>query len=88
MTIFVTGHYTKSLTLVADSFHMLSDAISLIVALVAVKMSKRTATDPFRPWPSKEPYFNTFGWVRFEVCSLLTCHTYHAAFSNYDVFLL
>lgn len=46
---------------------MLSDAISLIVALSAVRMSKRTATDPFRPWPSKEPYFNTFGWVRFEV---------------------
>lgn len=46
---------------------MLSDALSLVVALVAVKMSKRTAHVPFRPWLSKEPYFNTFGWVRFEV---------------------
>lgn len=72
----VVGHITNSLTLIADSFHMLSDALSLVVALVAVRMSKRTATDPFRPWPSKEPYFNTFGWVRFEVLGALINSTF------------
>jgi len=63
----VTGHITNSLTLIADSFHMLSDCISMVVALVAVRMSKRQAHESIRPWPSKQPYYNTFGWVRFEV---------------------
>lgn len=75
-TELIVGHITNSLTLVADSFHMLSDALSLIVALVAVRMSRRTARDPFRPWPSKEPYFNTFGWVRFEILGALINSTF------------
>ena len=35
----VTGYLTHSVALIADSFHMLSDIISLIVGFVAVKVS-------------------------------------------------
>ena len=55
----VVGHITKSNALVADAFHMLSDVISLIIALVAVNMSKKTSPR------------NTFGWVRAEVLGSL-----------------
>ena len=55
----VVGHITKSNALVADAFHMLSDVISLIIALVAVHMSNKTSTR------------NTFGWVRAEVLGSL-----------------
>lgn len=34
-----TGYATGSLALVADSFHMLNDVMSLLVALYAVKAS-------------------------------------------------
>uniref|UniRef100_F6SWX5 Zinc transporter 1 n=1 Tax=Ciona intestinalis TaxID=7719 RepID=F6SWX5_CIOIN len=61
----VVGHLTSSLTLIADSFHMLSDALSLVVALVAVRLSKR-----------EQAYFNTFGWVRFEVVGALINSTF------------
>ena len=66
-TYFSAGHITNSLTLVADSFHMLSDALSLVIGLAAVRMSKRTAHQSINPWWSGTEYFNTFGWVRFEV---------------------
>ncbi|XP_078494035.1 proton-coupled zinc antiporter SLC30A1-like [Ciona intestinalis] len=72
----VVGHLTSSLTLIADSFHMLSDALSLIVALVAVRLSKRGAQHSITPWPSKQAYFNTFGWVRFEVVGALINSTF------------
>nr|CAB3266216.1 zinc transporter 1 [Phallusia mammillata] len=72
----LVGHITNSLTLVADSFHMLSDCLSLIVALVAVRMSKRTAHESITPWPSKRRYYNTFGWVRFEVVGALINSTF------------
>jgi len=35
----ITGYATGSLALVADSFHMLNDVMSLLVALYAVKVS-------------------------------------------------
>uniref|UniRef100_F6SWY4 Zinc transporter protein n=1 Tax=Ciona intestinalis TaxID=7719 RepID=F6SWY4_CIOIN len=72
----VVGHLTSSLTLIADSFHMLSDALSLVVALVAVRLSKRGAQHSITPWPSKQAYFNTFGWVRFEVVGALINSTF------------
>uniref|UniRef100_H2YRV6 Zinc transporter 1 n=1 Tax=Ciona savignyi TaxID=51511 RepID=H2YRV6_CIOSA len=72
----IVGHLTSSLTLIADSFHMLSDALSLIVALFAVRMSKRDAQQSLTPWPSKQAYFNTFGWVRFEVVGALINATF------------
>lgn len=37
----VVGHITESLTLVADSFHMLSDVIALCIGLFAVRVSIR-----------------------------------------------
>ncbi len=35
----VTGYTTHSVALIADSFHMLSDIISLVVGFIAVKVS-------------------------------------------------
>ena len=34
----VTGYATKSVALIADSFHMLSDIIALIVGFTAIKV--------------------------------------------------
>ncbi|ESO97615.1 hypothetical protein LOTGIDRAFT_103819 [Lottia gigantea] len=51
----VVGYVTNSIALVADSFHMLSDVVALIIGFASVRMSK---------WPSKR---NTFGWARAEV---------------------
>ncbi|XP_033117124.1 zinc transporter 1-like isoform X1 [Anneissia japonica] len=54
-----TGYITSSMALVADSFHMLSDIVSLIVGFVAIKVSKLTTSR------------NTYGWVRAEVVGAL-----------------
>ena len=51
----VVGNITKSVALIADAFHMLSDVISLIIGIVAVRFAKRRSTT------------NTYGWVRAEV---------------------
>lgn len=56
----IVGNITKSNALVADAFHMLSDVISLIIGLVAIRISKRTASAR-----------NTFGWVRAEILGSL-----------------
>ncbi|RNA08729.1 zinc transporter 1, partial [Brachionus plicatilis] len=59
----VVGHITRSNALVADSFHIFGDMLSLVVGLVAVRISKRKT--------SKK---NTFGWTRAEVLgSLVNC---------------
>ncbi len=52
----VGGLLTKSLALLADAGHMLSDAISLGVALIAFTLSHRLAN-----------YGKTYGYKRFEV---------------------
>ena len=39
---FIVGHLADSLALVADSFHMLSDALALIVAAMAINFGKTT----------------------------------------------
>ena len=60
----VVGNLTNSMALVADSFHMLSDVIALIIAYISIKMSP------------KEWSKNTFGWARAEVgawCLSLEC---------------
>ncbi|KAF2438442.1 cation efflux protein [Karstenula rhodostoma CBS 690.94] len=49
-----TGFYTKSLALVADAFHYLTDLIGFIVALVAVHMQER----------KDAPVALSFGWAR------------------------
>lgn len=55
----VVGYVTNSIALVADSFHMLSDVVALIVGFASVRISK---------WPSKR---NTYGWVRAEILGAL-----------------
>jgi cation diffusion facilitator family transporter len=51
----VVGNITKSVALVADAFHMLSDVISLVIGIIAVRIVKRRSD------------INTYGWVRAEV---------------------
>lgn len=57
----VVSRITSSLSMLSDSFHMLSDVIALIVALVAVRFAEKTHST------SK----NTFGWIRAEVMGAL-----------------
>ncbi|XP_018598941.1 zinc transporter 1a isoform X2 [Scleropages formosus] len=57
----VVSRVTSSLAMLSDSFHMLSDVIALVVALVAVRFAEKTqATNK-----------NTFGWIRAEVMGAL-----------------
>lgn len=49
-----TGFYTKSLALVADAFHYLTDLIGFVVALIAVHMQER----------KDAPIGLSFGWAR------------------------
>lgn len=57
----VVSRITASLSMLSDSFHMLSDVIALIVALVAVRFAEKTHST------NK----NTFGWIRAEVMGAL-----------------
>lgn len=52
----VGGIATNSLALLSDAGHMLSDAISLAIALIAFKLSERAATAT-----------KTYGYKRFEI---------------------
>lgn len=52
----VVGYMSNSNALIADSFHMLSDVISLTVGLTALRFSKRESS-----------LKNTYGWARAEV---------------------
>ncbi|KAF9270290.1 cation efflux protein [Marasmius fiardii PR-910] len=55
------GYAVGSLALVADSFHMLSDILSLLVALYAIKLTTENAAD------SRYSY----GWHRAEILAAL-----------------
>mgnify|MGYP003365016318 FL=1 len=57
----IIGYMSHSLALIADSFHMLNDIISLFVALWAVKVAKERNPD------SKY----TYGWKRAEILGAL-----------------
>lgn len=57
----IIGYTVNSLALIADSFHMLNDIFSLIVALWAVKVAKSRGVD------SKY----TYGWQRAEILGAL-----------------
>ncbi|CAI2176707.1 3685_t:CDS:2 [Funneliformis geosporum] len=57
----VIGYWIKSLAIIADSFHMLNDILSLIVALYALKLASKTT------FSSKYSY----GWQRAEVLGAL-----------------
>ncbi|XP_006454398.1 hypothetical protein AGABI2DRAFT_147755 [Agaricus bisporus var. bisporus H97] len=57
----IVGYAVGSLALVADSFHMLNDVLSLIVALYAIKLSA-----------SNKPNSRyTYGWHRAEILAAL-----------------
>lgn len=55
----IVGNQTNSMALVADSFHMLSDVIAIVIAFVSVRMSPKR-------WKK-----NTYGWARAEVVGAL-----------------
>ncbi|KAJ6534627.1 cation efflux protein [Mycena vulgaris] len=57
----ISGYAVGSLALVADSFHMLNDVMSLIVALYAIKLTEQSETD------SRYSY----GWHRAEILAAL-----------------
>ncbi|PWA27721.1 hypothetical protein CCH79_00000467 [Gambusia affinis] len=57
----VVSRITSSLSMLSDSFHMLSDVLALVVALVAVRFAEKTHS-------TKK---NTFGWIRAEVMGAL-----------------
>lgn len=57
----VVSRITSSLAMLSDSFHMLSDVIALVVALVAVRFAEKT----------QSTNKNTFGWIRAEVMGAL-----------------
>lgn len=61
LTEIIVGNYVKSLVLIVDSFHVLNDILSLIVALYAAKISKKTK------FSSKYSY----GWQRAEILGAL-----------------
>ncbi|MFD2831383.1 cation diffusion facilitator family transporter [Corticicoccus populi] len=52
----IGGLLTNSLALLADAGHMLSDAVSLFIALIAFKLGERSAN-----------YGKTYGYKRFEI---------------------
>jgi zinc transporter 1 len=57
----VIGYYVSSLALIADSFHMLNDLISMCIALWAIKVAKKTEYHP--------KY--SYGWQRAEILGAL-----------------
>ncbi|KAJ3553639.1 hypothetical protein NM688_g3500 [Phlebia brevispora] len=57
----IVGYAVGSLALVADSFHMLNDVMSLVVALYAIKLANQTHTDARY----------SYGWHRAEILAAL-----------------
>ncbi|KAK4688903.1 solute carrier family 30 (zinc transporter), member 1, partial [Tremellales sp. Uapishka_1] len=56
----IAGYAVGSLALVADSFHMLNDVLSLFVALYTIKLAQK---------PSN--HLNSYGWQRAEILGAL-----------------
>ena len=59
----IVGYKTGSLALIADSFHMLSDSLSLVVALYGIRLSGMK-----RQWSG---IYNTYGWGRSQILTTL-----------------
>jgi zinc transporter 1 len=57
----IIGYAVGSLALVADSFHMLNDVVSLVIALYAIKLSANSAPDTRY----------SYGWHRAEILAAL-----------------
>ena len=77
----VGGYLTNSLALLSDAGHMLSDAISLAIALIAFKLAEKAAS------PDK-----TFGYKRFEILAavlngvtliLIALYIFYEAFQRF-----
>ena len=66
----VVGNMTNSMALVADSFHMLSDVIALVIAYISVRLSPKD-------WQN-----STFGWARAEVTAEIITFTIFFKFSK------
>ncbi|KAJ2548736.1 Zinc resistance conferring protein [Coemansia sp. RSA 1933] len=58
----VVGIIAGSITLIADSFHMLNDVLGMVIALWAIKMASSDKAVPN----------NTYGWQRAEILGALT----------------
>ncbi|ORX34276.1 cation efflux protein [Kockovaella imperatae] len=56
----ITGYTVGSLALVADSFHMLNDVLSLVVALYTIKLATSPSSNA-----------NSYGWQRAEILGAL-----------------
>ncbi|TFK57206.1 cation efflux protein [Heliocybe sulcata] len=56
----IVGYAVGSLALVADSFHMLNDVLSLVVALYAIKFAAKDRTSQY-----------SYGWHRAEILAAL-----------------
>jgi len=56
----IVGYAVGSLALVADSFHMLNDVMSLVVALYAIKLAEQQSDHRY-----------TYGWHRAEILAAL-----------------
>lgn len=61
----IVGYKTGSLALIADSFHMLSDSLSLVVALYGIKLTGKGA---HQTWTG---IYNTYGWGRSQILTTL-----------------
>lgn len=61
----IAGYKYNCLALVADAFHMLTDAISLVIALYGIKVAEKDASENWGNMTS------TFGWGRAEVIATL-----------------
>ncbi|KAJ1893850.1 Zinc resistance conferring protein [Coemansia sp. IMI 209127] len=61
-TELVVGIVAGSITLIADSFHMLNDVLGMVIALWAIKMAGSDKVVPN----------NTYGWQRAEILGALT----------------
>ncbi|KAH9064222.1 cation efflux protein [Lactarius vividus] len=57
----IVGYAVGSLALVADSFHMLNDVVSLVIALYAIKLSANSTPDTRY----------SYGWHRAEILAAL-----------------
>src|SRR5690242_10242184 len=57
----IVGYISASIALVADSFHMISDVMSLIVALYAIHLASKT----------NYGITQTYGWQRAEIIGAL-----------------
>ncbi|KAF9930186.1 hypothetical protein FBU30_000786 [Linnemannia zychae] len=57
----IVGYITGSLALIADAFHMLSDVLSQIIALYAIRLAAKTKWEPTL----------SYGWQRAELLGAL-----------------